>query len=160
MYEYIHVFILICKSINIYNVYTYPEKLRFLLLFLLLPYLLVSSSFFRFRSSLCEGRERGTTPALPCPALSQTLHPDPDPEPETPHKKAQPIARPGDNSGAKIWFPDSTLLQMLPESGSICKKLTKELPSTRPHEVIKANNIQWTSRGFVWRWGLLFANCP
>jgi len=30
----------------------------------------------------------------------------------------------------------------------------------QPHEVIKANRIKWTFKGFVWQWGLLFAKCP
>ena len=30
----------------------------------------------------------------------------------------------------------------------------------RQHEVIRSNRIKRTSRGFVWQWGLLFANCP
>ena len=35
---------------------------------------------------------------------------------------------PGDNPGANRWFVLSTLFQMLPRGGSICERLTKDLP--------------------------------
>ena len=35
---------------------------------------------------------------------------------------------PGDNPGANRWFLESTPIQMLPPEGSICGKLTSDLP--------------------------------
>ena len=38
------------------------------------------------------------------------------------------VAHPGDNSGANRWFLKLTPVQMLPLGGSICGRLTKNLP--------------------------------